>query len=90
MSNQPLPGGVVVEPGQAPETRNGIEDASQGSGLKFIAALNGTTAGGGYELALATDAEVRACSQHASLRWWGLEALLASPEVHDNVKAYFR
>lgn len=44
----------------------------------------------GYELALATDAEVRACSQHASLRWWGLEALLASPEVHDNVKAYFR
>ena len=37
------------------ETRNGIEDASRHSGLKFIAALNGTTAGGGYELALATD-----------------------------------
>jgi benzoyl-CoA-dihydrodiol lyase len=37
------------------ETRNGIEDSSRHSGLKFIAALNGTTAGGGYELALATD-----------------------------------
>ncbi|AOW15404.1 benzoyl-CoA-dihydrodiol lyase [Hydrogenophaga crassostreae] len=37
------------------ETRNGIEDSSAHSGLKFLAALNGACAGGGYELALACD-----------------------------------
>src|SRR2546427_12348186 len=37
------------------ETRNGIEDSSRYSGLKFLVACNGTTAGGGYELALACD-----------------------------------
>src|SRR6476659_5407009 len=37
------------------ETRKGIEDSSKHSGLKFIAAVNGACAGGGYELALACD-----------------------------------
>jgi len=37
------------------ETRNGIEDLSENSGLATICAINGTAAGGGYELALATD-----------------------------------
>ena len=37
------------------ETRNSIEDATQNSGQRYIAAINGACAGGGYELALATD-----------------------------------
>ncbi|HRP27533.1 MAG TPA: 2,3-epoxybenzoyl-CoA dihydrolase [Burkholderiaceae bacterium] len=37
------------------ETRNGLEDSSAHSGLKFLAAVNGSCAGGGYELALACD-----------------------------------
>ena len=36
-------------------TRNGLEDSSTHSGLKFLAAVNGACAGGGYELALACD-----------------------------------
>src|ERR1700758_3427954 len=37
------------------ETRNGMEDSSQHDGLKFLAAVNGSCAGGGYEVALACD-----------------------------------
>jgi benzoyl-CoA-dihydrodiol lyase len=37
------------------ETRNGLEDSAENSGQRYVAVINGTAAGGGYELALATD-----------------------------------
>src|SRR5438105_5876050 len=54
------------------ETRNGLEDSSENSGQRFITVVNGTAAGGGYELALATD--------HISLADDGA-ASVALPEV---------
>src|SRR4029077_20936826 len=50
------------------ETRTGIEDPSRHSGLKFIAACNGSTAGGGYELALACDEIVLADDRSSAVR----------------------
>jgi colanic acid biosynthesis protein WcaH len=44
----------------------------------------------GYELKLADRAALKADAQHSELRWWSERELLASDQVHDNAKAYFR
>src|SRR6201999_2691977 len=49
------------------ETRNGIEDSSENSGQRFISVVNGAAAGGGYELALATDLIILADDGAASV-----------------------
>ncbi len=49
------------------ETRNGLEDSSANSGQRFITVINGTAAGGGYELALATDHIILADDGSASV-----------------------
>src|SRR6516162_5693646 len=49
------------------ETRNGMEDSSENSGQRFITVVNGSAAGGGYELALATDHIILADDGSASV-----------------------
>jgi benzoyl-CoA-dihydrodiol lyase len=49
------------------ETRNGFEDSAENSGQRFISVVNGTAAGGGYELALATDHIILADDGSASV-----------------------
>jgi len=49
------------------ETRNGFEDSSENSGQRYITVVNGTAAGGGYELALATDHIILADDGSASV-----------------------
>jgi colanic acid biosynthesis protein WcaH len=44
----------------------------------------------GYELKLDDLSAIKADAQHSELRWWSEAELLASPQVHDNAKAYFR
>ena len=42
-----------------------------------------------YRCALSEEAPLRADDQHSAMRWWAVEELLASPEVHENTKRYF-
>lgn len=55
--------------------------AEPGYGTHYIAL--------GYELRLAAPQAALADAQHSELRWWTVADLLAAPEVHANVKAYF-
>src|SRR6201998_2469191 len=61
------------------ETRNGIEDLSEHSGLKSICAIHGTAAGGGYELALATHHIMRVDDGSASVSLPELPLLAVLP-----------
>src|SRR6188474_1303420 len=61
------------------ETRNSMEDASASSGQKYMCAIRGTAAGGGYELALATDHILLADDGSSCPCWRSCRALAASP-----------
>jgi benzoyl-CoA-dihydrodiol lyase len=61
------------------ETRNAIEDASAHSGQKYLCAIRGTAAGGGYELALATDHIVLADDGNSSVALPELPLLAVLP-----------
>ncbi len=61
------------------ETRNGLEDSSENSGQRFITVVNGTAAGGGYELALATDHIILADDGSASVALPELPLLAVLP-----------
>jgi benzoyl-CoA-dihydrodiol lyase len=61
------------------ETRNAIEDASRSSGQKYLCAIRGPAAGGGYELALATDHIILADDGHSSVALPELPLLAVLP-----------
>jgi benzoyl-CoA-dihydrodiol lyase len=61
------------------ETRNAIEDASRCSGQKYLCAVRGTAAGGGYELALATDHIILADDGNSSVALPELPLLAVLP-----------
>src|SRR5262245_7787228 len=61
------------------ETRNAMEDASAASGQKYLCAVRGTAAGGGYELALATDHIVLADDGNSSVALPELPLLAVLP-----------
>jgi benzoyl-CoA-dihydrodiol lyase len=61
------------------ETRNAMEDASASSGQKYLCAVRGTAAGGGYELALATDHIVLADDGNSSVALPELPLLAVLP-----------
>ncbi len=44
----------------------------------------------GYSGELHSQLRLKHDDQHAALRWWPVEELLSSPDVHENTKAYFR
>ena len=61
------------------ETRNGMEDSSEHSGQKFLCAVKGTAAGGGYELALACDCILLADDGNATVSLPELPLLAVLP-----------